>query len=117
MIELLKKYNIIPSEVTEDTMKRIRWVNQLRNSIVHSGEIKISGFEDKEKQLLSSAGLIVGQIVPAICTRVLGECFGFDLKGVGSLCMDTDNLTEFFLTGVWDGWKMETQDIDDWFYI
>ena len=115
LIRLLQSLDIIPAEeIPEETKRRVKWVNQLRNSITHMGEIRINGVD--RPQLKSVAGLIVGQIVPAICARAIGECLGFSPFGLGSLCMNTSYLTEFFATGRWFDWDVETQDIQDWFY-
>lgn len=114
LIRLLQILNIIPEEIPEDMKRRVKWVNQLRNSITHMGEIRINGVD--RPQLKSVAGLIVGQIVPAICAKAIGKCLGFSPFGLGSLCMNTPYLTEFFATGQWFDWDVETQDIQDWFY-
>jgi hypothetical protein len=113
LIRVLQILTIIPEEVPEHTVRRIKWMNQLRNSIVHSGEIRIRGVENPLLRFL--AGLIVNQIIPAICARAIGEYLGFRSEGLGSLCMDTDDVSEFFRTGRWLEWEVETQDVEDWF--
>ena len=119
--DLLVQYEIVeePSDVEEPSNtvveKRIKYINAVRNRLTHAGKLPdLKGLTPEQSDRYSIN--IVGGIVPELCRLVIGRQFGFTKTTAGSLCQYTDTLQKFFEDGIWNDWKLEEQNFEEYFY-
>ncbi len=55
-------------------------------------------------------------VVPAICRLIIGRTLGFGKGRAGSLSQYNYDILTFFKTGTWDGWEIEKESFEEWFY-
>ena len=95
-------------------MRRVGFINRLRNALVHQGSVpELKGLQ--VDQSLEYAVNIVGGVVPEIVGLILSQELGFTSQGLGSLSQYTDDLKSFFTNGTWRGYHIETADFEAWF--
>lgn len=114
-VELLRTLSIVESSPSSEQLRRIQFVNRVRNALVHKGALpQFSGMSANDSHRVACA-IVVG-IVPSIIRMAIGGALGFTSRGVGSSSQDPRALRQFFHTGVWRDWPVEVQSFEDWFY-
>jgi len=115
---LLVDLGIVDQETNDDVARRIKLVNNVRNSFTHKGEppgIKdVKGMTAEQARRYTTA--IVTGVVPQIIITALGKSLGFRARSVGSLSQNTRDLQVFFGQGKWRNWPLEELDFEQWFY-
>jgi hypothetical protein len=114
-MELLVDLDVIPSGSEPEVEERVRFMNAVRNRIVHSGQLPTLKHLDQEQSERYGCAIAVG-VAPEITRLALGRLLGFQPRGLGSRSQDISDLQSFFQKGVWRGWPLERQSFEDWFY-
>ena len=75
---LLIKYGIIDDSLYDIQQKRIKYINQLRNSMVHSGDLVLPNWLKGKKEKLNTTLLISTQLIPSIIELYILKKFGLE---------------------------------------
>ena len=95
LVSLLQSLEIIDTPPTPDQEDRVRYVNQVRNLLTHTGRIpKLKGLNDYH------TAKIVDRVIPEIIRIVIGNHLGFRPGGTGSYCVVKGDVIDFFQNGV-----------------
>lgn len=95
LVSLLQSLEIIDTPPTPDQEDRVRYVNQVRNALTHTGRIpKLKGLNDYH------TAKIVDRVIPEIIRIVIGNHLGFRPGGTGSYCVVKGDVIDFFQNGV-----------------
>lgn len=104
---------IIPAQVEEVVVRRVQFMNRVRNHMTHSGQMPdLPGLEQNVADRYTAA--IVGGVVPAINQLAIGMLLGFNAESVGSLSQQPIDLQRFFLEGNWRGQPLELMSFEEW---
>jgi len=110
---LLKVIGAIPKDCDENTIKRVMFLNKLRNHVVHTGRVpEIKGLDREISD--HYAFIAAAQVIPGIVSAAIGYKLGFSQRGLGSLCLNLHEYTKFFTDGFWGDWDIENVNYDDW---
>ncbi len=101
LFSLLQSLEIIDPSPTPDQKKRVRYINQVRNRLIHTGQPKLRGLDDEQAKRYTFN--IVAAVVPEIIRIVIGQHLGFRAGGLGSYCQIKDDTINFFKNGVFRG--------------
>lgn len=112
MQAFLKGNNLVSDPITSDENDRIKFINMVRNRIVHSGNIP--EFKNNPSISIDLAILIVANLLPKIVRFYLGDKLGFSKNGTGSLAMHSEAIFTFFNQGVLDGHRIEEVSLNEW---
>jgi hypothetical protein len=113
-VDLLKSLGVLHDDPSDQELRRVRFINQLRNRLVHRGQLP--NLPDlSTEQSIEYCVCIIGGVLPSLISMALGRELGFNASGVGSLSQDPHDLMEFFLHGRWRGYEIETCNFDSWF--
>ena len=95
--EILNKYGIIPADLTDDQKNRIKYINDLRNKIIHAGKsIPYKKSDDLIVQVATPLTLSV-YILPALIEHYLNIKFG--IEGYFWPSNTFQSLNDFFING------------------
>ncbi len=108
---MLVSESIIPKDSGEEILNRIKFINAVRNKFVHSGHPP----EFAKNPLLSVefSIFIIGRLIPDIIQMYLGKVAGFTESSVGSLSQFKHDISEYFLRGIYGGFKVEEESYSD----
>ena len=99
LFSLLQSLEIIDTPPTPDQKTRVRYVNEVRNLLTHTGRIpKLTGLDDEQSG--NHTANIVAAIIPEIIRIVIGNHLGFRPGGTGSHCIIKGDVIDFFQNGV-----------------
>ncbi|MBW2104117.1 MAG: hypothetical protein JRH05_15990 [Deltaproteobacteria bacterium] len=113
---LLQELDVIPSSPSQDdVLQRVKFINVVRNRIIHTGKMPTLPNLTREQSARYTVS-IIGGVIPEICRMFIGKKLGFAERGLGSLSLYTDDLKNFFEAGQWRGWNLKLQSFEDWFY-
>ncbi len=102
LFSLLKTIEIIDPSPTSDQKRRVRYINQVRNRLIHAGQTpKLEGLDDEQSKRYTAN--IVAAVVPEIIRIVIGHHLGFRRGGRGSYCQIKDDTINFFQNDVLRG--------------
>ena len=102
LFSLLKTLEIIDPSPTCGQKRRVRYINQVRNRLVHAGQTpKLEGLDDDQSKIYTAN--IVAAVVPEIIRIVIGHYLGFRRGGRGSYCQIKDDTINFFQNDVLRG--------------
>ncbi|EMS1064447.1 hypothetical protein WKS79_003049 [Providencia stuartii] len=102
----LKAGGMYPENPNEKTLKRLKWLNVLRNSVAHSGSIRLDIAESPEASLrvAGAVALLLQDICRIYIAKYLLKIEDFDLSKAQQTVMD------FFLYGTYNGQNILTED-------
>ncbi len=104
---------ILPTSIDERVSQRVKFMNRVRNSMTHSGQMP--DFKGLEQDVADRyTAVIVAGVVPAINQLAIGKLFGFSTETVASLSQQPDDLIRFFLDGNWRGQPLELMSFEEW---
>ena len=98
LFSLLKTLEIIDPSPTSDQKTRVRYINQVRNRLIHAGQPKLHGLDDEQSKRYTVN--IAASVVPELIRIVIGHHLGFRSDGFGAYCQIKDDLINFFQNGV-----------------
>ena len=102
LFSLLKTLEIIDLSPTCGQKRRVRYINQVRNRLIHAGQTpKLEGLDDEQSKRYTAN--IVAAVVPEIIRIVIGYHLGFRAGGRGSYCQIKDDTINFFQNGIFRG--------------
>lgn len=102
---------IIPENPGEDIKKRIKFINTLRNKFVHSGAPPI--FKENPELSIELSGFIACRLIPDLIQMYLGKIVGFTTSSVGSLSQHTEEFSNYFKNGIYEGLAVEVDKYAD----
>lgn len=87
---LLKAGGMYPENPNEKTLKRLKWLNVLRNSVAHSGSIRLDIAESPEASLrvAGAVALLLQDICRIYIAKYLLKIEDFDLSKAQQTVMD-----------------------------
>lgn len=104
---------ILPVQVDEAVVRRVKFMNRVRNHMTHSGQMpELPGLQPAVSDRYTA--VIVGGVVPAINQLALGRLFGFTVETVGSLSQQPLDLQRFFMDGNWRGQPLDLMSFEEW---
>lgn len=102
LFSLLQSLEIIDTSPTCGQKRRVRYINQVRNRLIHAGQTpKLEGLDDEQSKIYTAN--IVAAVVPEIIRIVIGHHLGFRRGGRGSYCQIKDDTINFFQNDVLRG--------------
>ena len=111
----LLRYNlgIIPVDADASVTRRVQFMNRVRNTMTHSGQMpELPGLEQAIADRYTA--VIVAGVVPAINQLAIGRLFGFTTDGLGSLSQQPFDLQRFFTEGNWRGQPLDLMSFEEW---
>lgn len=109
------KYDIglIPVDADENILRRVKFLNAVRNQMTHAGQMPpLDGVSQEVADRYTAA--IIGGVVPEINQLAIGRLFGFSNAGLGSVSQHHGELLRFFNDGIWHGHPLELMGFDEW---
>lgn len=109
------KYDVgvIPVDADETILRRVKFMNAVRNQMTHAGQLPALGGMDREVAD-RYGGVIINGVVPEINQLAIGRLFGMSTAGLGSASQRHDELFRFFTEGTWHGYPLELMGFDEW---
>ena len=105
LLSLLQSLEVVDPSPTLSQDKRVYDVDQVRNSLVHTGQPKINGLDNNQAKRYTAN--IAANVVPEIMRIVIGHHLSFSSGGLGSHSQMKDGLINFFHKGVFRGQEFE----------
>ena len=105
LLSLLQSLEVVDLSPTPSQDKRVYDVDQVRNSLVHTGQPKINGLDNEQAKRYTAN--IAANVVPEIIRIVIGHHLSFSSGGLGSHSQMKDGLIDFFHNGVFRDQKFE----------
>ena len=105
LLSLLQSLEVVDPSPTPSQDKRVYDVDQVRNSLVHTGQPKINGLDNEQAKRYTAN--IAANVVPNVIRIVIGHHLGFGSGGLGSYSQIKDDLSDFFSSGVFRDQKFE----------
>jgi len=102
----LKAGGMYPENPDEETLKRLKWFNVLRNSVAHSGSIRLDIAESPEASLRVAGA--VALLLEGICRIYIAKyLLKIEDQGIDEA---QQAVMAFFLCGTYNGQKILTED-------
>lgn len=102
---LMIKYGFIDDSISGLTLKRINYINKLRNGIVHQENLEYPKWIQNKEVKKKVAQFISRQIIPSLIEEYLRRKFKLDEIIWPEL--NRDFIQEYIFHGKWDGVKIE----------
>lgn len=104
---------IIPVDADASVTRRVQFMNRVRNTMTHSGQMpELPGLEQSVADRYTA--VIVAGVVPTINQLAIGRLFGFTSDGLGSLSQHPIDLQRFFSEGNWRGQPLDLMSFEEW---
>lgn len=113
LFQFLANLDLIPITSGPETVRRVRYLNTVRNRLTHAGEMPLLKNMTQEQSDQYTVSIVSG-VLMAINQMALGKMLGFTANGLGSVSQHPEALRRFFRDGVWNNHNIETQSIEDW---
>lgn len=99
LFSLLQSLEIIDSSPTHEQETRVRYINQVRNRLIHTGQTpNLHGLDDEQAERYTVN--IAANVVPELIRIVIGHHLGFRAGGLGLYCQLKVDTINFFQNGV-----------------
>lgn len=103
--DLMIKYGFIDDAIKGSPLRRIKFINKLRNSVVHLGKLEYPNWIKNEKIQKKVALFITTQFIPTIIQEYLKR--KFKLETFIWVEINKDFVMEYIYDGRWDGVLIE----------
>jgi len=112
-VALLQALGVAPAEPSEEILRRVRYMNTVRNRLTHSGEMpSLHGLNVLQSK--RHTAVIVAGVLPELVQLAIGRMLGFTPDGLGFRCQNLASLRRFFAEGNWHGQPLEIMDYEEW---
>ena len=99
LFSLLQSIEIIGPSPTHEQETRVRYINQVRNRLIHTGQPpNLHGLNDEQSERYTVN--IAANLVPELIRIIIGHHLGLIAGGYGSYYQIKDDLINFFQNGV-----------------
>jgi len=97
--DLFVEFGAVNLNPTDEVRNRIRFVDTLRNAVIHNGRLPRPDENESRWQLGQRVAKFSGQILPLINAAAFYRLLGFDQQARHQFALETPELHEFFVKG------------------
>lgn len=97
--DLLVEFGAIDPNPTDEVRNRIRFVDTLRNAVIHNGRLPRPDENESRQQLGQRVAKFSGQVLPSINAAAFYRLLGFDQQAREQFALETPELRQFFVDG------------------
>jgi hypothetical protein len=97
--DLLVELGAIEPNPGAEVLARVRFVDTLRNAVIHTGRLPPPDQDENRRQLGQRVARIAGRVLPAINAAAFYRQLGFSAEARQQFCLDTPELRAFFTGG------------------
>ena len=97
--DLLVEFGAVDPNPTDEVRNRIRFVDTLRNAVIHNGRLPRADENESRQQLGQRVAQFSGQVLPSINAAAFYRLLGFDQQARDQFALETPELRDFFVNG------------------